>query len=266
DLSVNQLSGELRSSLANLQKLQFLSLGINYLYAGTLPTSFCSAVSLSLASNCFPSNSVPCGLVQTQQTAQQCAAFCGLSPPSAPPCAGRGYCYWQAPQTSSNATCACYPGFTTGASPAVCDAVLPESEWLALEALATAWRGYDGEGTWSKDARCANMRHITCDAQNHVVKLDVANTRTSGSMPELIGNLVYLTALNVGSNRFSGSLPTTFGRLTNLVTLVMGSNKFDGPLPDSISSLPKPELLSIGVNAFNGQIPEGLCKMTSLTA
>ncbi|CAI5459971.1 unnamed protein product [Closterium sp. Yama58-4] len=113
-----------------------LSVSDNYLYAGTVPKPKCTSktLTLSLGSNCFPAKAIPCG--QPQRPAQQCSAFCSLSPPSTLSCGGQGYCFWKGEQNTGTATCVCNEGFGNGVDPGTCLQSLPELEcglgWVPL--------------------------------------------------------------------------------------------------------------------------------------
>ncbi|GJP80179.1 hypothetical protein CLOP_g10400, partial [Closterium sp. NIES-67] len=278
DLSYNQLSGALPSGLNSLQwpnsfqgrntfqGLRTLDVSNNYLYSGGLNKTVCksSAGVLSLQGNCFPPKAIPCGLRQSQSSEEDCYNFCQLTPPT-PPCPGLGYCYWAVGEDGINyATCACGSDSTRGGSLGACDGLPTDSEWAALAALRKAWQGYDGLGTWKKDHGCDQMEGITCDYDNHVVSLDLSNSDVSGSIPSLIGNLIYLTSLNLGNNRFSGTLPTTIGRLTNLVEWDLQYNDFTGNLPKSISAMQRIGMLNIAQNTFAGSIPDCMSKLAKL--
>ncbi|GJP38680.1 hypothetical protein CLOM_g23103 [Closterium sp. NIES-68] len=284
DLSHNQLSGALPSGLNSLLGLNS-SLGVNnsqglspkgllalnvshnYLYSSSLNATTCnsSAQLLSLHNNCFNSSAMPCNLTHTQRPREKCSAFCHLSPPSTPPCPGHGYCYWKGGEGLGNATCACGSDSNRGGTLETCDGLPPDLEWAALEALTKAWGGFNGNGTWTSVSACAQMKHITCDADNHIISLLSNGSQVVGSIPALIGNLIHLTALNLTGSQFRGSLPTTIGRLTNLVQWDFHTNSFTGKIPKSISALQRLEILEFGDNMFKGQIPDGVCNMTKLT-
>ncbi|GJP55279.1 hypothetical protein CLOM_g14259 [Closterium sp. NIES-68] len=272
DLSHNQLSGALPSGLNNLQGLNgtqgllTLSVHNNYLYSSSLTTTMCSslALKLSLQNNCFDSSAMPCALTHTQRPAVNCSAFCSLKPPT-PPCPGHGYCLWKGGEGTGTATCSCGSDYTRNGTLKTCDGLPSDSEWAALEALKMAWRTFTEFSTWKKDAKCGDMKHITCDADNHIVHLEVTEAEVPGSIPALIGNLIYLTALKLSGNHFRGSLPSTVGQLTNLVEWDLRYNSFTGSLPKSISAMQRLETLDFDGNSFKGHIPEGICSMTNVT-
>ncbi|CAI5995041.1 unnamed protein product, partial [Closterium sp. NIES-65] len=238
-------------SCDSTNRIETLSLSNNYFYSGTLFKTICR-VALSLHDNCFPSDAVPCALPHAQRPPLQCSAFCSLSPPSTPPCAGRGYCFWEGGEATGTATCVCGEGYGYGVDPGSCITLLPTSEWLVLDALKSAWGGFDGGGTWSESTPCERLKHVKCNDDNHIVAMNVSGQGIAGSIPINIQDLLHVTLLDLSHNQLSGKLPSGLSRLQGLLTLSLRSNYlYGGALPTSMcASSSSPLALSLHDNCF----------------
>ncbi len=67
----------------------------------------------------------------------------------------------------------------------------------------------------------------------------------SGRIPSSIGNLINLQYLRLEDNQLSGTIPSTVGNLVNLLWLASGANRLSGTVPSSLSNL-------IHINDNNG--------------
>ncbi|CAI5489438.1 unnamed protein product, partial [Closterium sp. Naga37s-1] len=269
DLSGNYLTGSLPSSLSSLWNLDVLSLNNNYLYSGTLFKTTCR-LKLSLEDNCFPSTTVLCPLrTYTQRPSKDCSAFCGLSvpAPTTPPCSGHGYCFWKGEADTRTAMCACGEEYGNGVDPTTCKTRLPEKEWLVLNDLKTAWVGFEGGGTWNESTPCERLEYVTCNANNHIVALNVSKQGIVGFIPSSIQDLVYLTSLNLSKNAIAGPIPDSFSRLTLLQILDMSHNQLSGGIPSGFSKLQKLVKLDLSSNyLYSGTLPTTMCTLSSTLA
>ena len=62
-------------------------------------------------------------------------------------------------------------------------------------------------------------------------KISVGKNRTSGPIPETLGQLARLTSFTVTENELSGIVPSSIFNLSNLATLDIGTNQIQGSLP-----------------------------------
>lgn len=122
---------------------------------------------------------------------------------------------------------------------------------------------------------------------SHLRVLNLASNQLTGTVPSELGDLESLVYLNVSSNRLTGSLPPDLGRLTQLRSLAFASNDLSGPIPDEFGNLvslwtlwgphnrlegPIPDLsrlvnlnsLSLDQNRLTGAIPPTLGALTGL--
>ena len=70
-----------------------------------------------------------------------------------------------------------------------------------------------------------------------LVYLDLFDNVITGSIPESIGELPFLTTLLLGYNYITGSIPYSIGKLQNLTSTALGNNLLTSSLPDSFYTL-----------------------------
>ena len=88
----------------------------------------------------------------------------------------------------------------------------------------------------------------------------------SGTIPPELGKLTGLEVLNLGSNgtALTGTLPSELGKLTKLKRLHLGGNGLYGSIPEALSRLTALKHLVLSNNNFNGSIPRELGQLTEL--
>lgn len=106
--------------------------------------------------------------------------------------------------------------------------------------------------------------HVTCDSDNHVIRLDLGNSNISGTLGPEIGDLQYLQYLELYRNGLSGKLPTELGNLKNLVSMDLYENKFEGKIPKSFAKLESLRFLRMNNNKLTGLIPRELTSLSKL--
>lgn len=89
----------------------------------------------------------------------------------------------------------------------------------------------------------------------------------SGSIPPELGGLTNLEVLDLSDNGagLAGTLPAELGNLTNLRELRLFGNGFYGALPAALSQLAELEHLDLRFNSFSGSIPGELGQLAKLT-
>ena len=65
---------------------------------------------------------------------------------------------------------------------------------------------------------------ITCDQNQHIIKLELPSFNLTGSIPQSIGYLEYLNILNLTSNYLNSSIPSTISKLRRLQLLDLSNN------------------------------------------
>ncbi|KAL3843868.1 hypothetical protein ACJIZ3_001271 [Penstemon smallii] len=106
--------------------------------------------------------------------------------------------------------------------------------------------------------------HVTCDSNNHVVRLDLGNSNISGSLGPELGELKHLQYLELYRNSIGGKIPKELGNLEKLVSLDLYGNKFKGNIPKSFATLKSLRFLRINDNELSGSIPRELANLSNL--
>ncbi|CAN1295333.1 Probable LRR receptor-like serine/threonine-protein kinase At3g47570 [Linum perenne] len=91
------------------------------------------------------------------------------------------------------------------------------------------------------------------------------NNYLSGTIPSNIGKLKSLERLHLYNNKLSGHIPSSMGNLTKLIELDISDNYFSGKIPVSIQKCQKITLLRLSHNNLSGVIPQQLWSLTSLS-
>ncbi|CAI9104302.1 OLC1v1002943C1 [Oldenlandia corymbosa var. corymbosa] len=106
--------------------------------------------------------------------------------------------------------------------------------------------------------------HVTCDANNHVVRLDLGNSNISGSLGPELGALKHLQYLELYRNNIGGKIPEELGNLGSLISMDLFGNKFEGKIPKSFDKLKSLRFLRLNDNKLTGSIPRELTKLPNL--
>ena len=119
---------------------------------------------------------------------------------------------------------------------------------------------------------------VTVDADGHITEIDLSNMGLTGTIPESIGDLTYLTSLDLSGNNLTSAvvsgaprtaeeagssmaptlataIPTTIGNLTKLIELKLGANQFSGELPSTLGNLKLLKVLWLYDNKLSGDLP-----------
>ncbi|KAJ8640732.1 hypothetical protein MRB53_017426 [Persea americana] len=106
--------------------------------------------------------------------------------------------------------------------------------------------------------------HVTCDAKNRVIRLDLGNTNVSGRLGPELGDLEHLQYLELYRNNMEGEIPKELGNLKNLVSMDLYENRFGGHIPKSFSKLKSLRFLRLNNNKLTGSIPRELTSLSNL--
>nr|DAD21360.1 TPA_asm: hypothetical protein HUJ06_022823 [Nelumbo nucifera] len=104
--------------------------------------------------------------------------------------------------------------------------------------------------------------HVTCDSNNHVIRLDLGNSNISGTLGPELGGLKHLQELY--KNNIQGEIPEELGKLKNLVSMDLYGNKFEGEIPKSFAKLKSLKFLRLNNNKLTGSIPRELTTLSNL--
>jgi len=94
--------------------------------------------------------------------------------------------------------------------------------------------------------------------------LYMADNHLSGVFPSGLANLRNLITVGLSMNRFVGVLPEWIGTLTNVQVVLLSNNFFSGAIPSSFSNMSQLEELDLDFNRFDGQIPQALGNLQML--
>ncbi|MBO7418279.1 MAG: leucine-rich repeat domain-containing protein [Bacteroidaceae bacterium] len=128
---------------------------------------------------------------------------------------------------------------------------------------------------------------VTVDADGHITEIDLSSMGLTGTIPESIGDLTYLTLLDLSGNNLTSAvvsgaprtaeeagssmaptlataIPTTIGNLTKLIELKLGDNLLSGELPSTLGNLKQLKKLWLYNNSLSGDLPLWIGNLTAL--
>lgn len=86
--------------------------------------------------------------------------------------------------------------------------------------------------------------------------IDFSNNMLSGSIPEVIGDLISLRVLNFSCNLLKGEIPPKLGAMAQLESLDLSMNQLSGEIPSELTSLTFLSYLNVSYNNLVGPIPQ----------
>lgn len=86
--------------------------------------------------------------------------------------------------------------------------------------------------------------------------LDLASNQLSGSLPDSLGNLIYLEYLGLSENSLLGTLPPSIGNQSHLGALYLSFNMLTGIIPENNGQLSELYVLELYGNSWEGVITE----------
>jgi len=238
NLETNNLTGQLPSSIGNLQKLGTLRLAVNQL-SGSIPSSIGNLVNLkrlNLYSNQL-SGSIPSSIGNLANL--QVLVLDGNQLNGAIPSSLGNLVNLQMLDLGSNHLSDTIP-----------------SSLGNLQNLTELWLAYN-QLSGSIPSSLGNFASLQI--------LAVHQNQLTGSIPSSLGNLVNLKHLSLDINQLSGSIPSSLGKLVNLWGLGLDDNQLSGSIPSSLGNLVNLGLLDLGNNQLSGSIPPSLGKLVNLT-
>ncbi|XP_010939108.1 leucine-rich repeat protein 2 [Elaeis guineensis] len=106
--------------------------------------------------------------------------------------------------------------------------------------------------------------HVTCDAHNRVIRLDLGNSNVSGPLAPELGHLQDLQYLELYGNNFEGRIPEELGNLKSLISMDLYGNRLEGGIPKSFAKLKSLRFLRLNNNKLSGSIPRELVTLSNL--
>jgi hypothetical protein len=115
-----------------------------------------------------------------------------------------------------------------------------QKEKDALVSIFNSLGGPSWTTTWDVN-KCPCLHQwygVVCDAQGHIVSLDLSQNGLIGPIPAAFQDLTWLNSIKLYANQLTGCIPTFFAGNTNLQTLYLQNNKLIGSIPHSVATLP----------------------------
>ncbi|KAK2974498.1 hypothetical protein RJ640_018663 [Escallonia rubra] len=97
--------------------------------------------------------------------------------------------------------------------------------------------------------------HVTCDSNNHVIRLELYHNNIGGKLPKELGKLKSLVSMDLYGNRFQGKIPKSFANLKSLRFLRLNDNKLSGSIPRELTTLSNLKVFDVSNNDLCGTIP-----------
>jgi len=151
------------------------------------------------------------------------------------------------------------------------DITVVNPDRAALIALyeATDGQNWRGNTNWLTDKPLGEWYGVDTDADDRVVRLNLAGTRDdgfglTGPIPPELGDLSNLGTLSLEYNSLTGAIPPELGNLSNLDTLALYSNSLTGTIPRELGNLSNLRRLSLSGNSLTGTIPRELGDLSNL--
>ncbi|KAK4784847.1 hypothetical protein SAY86_019215 [Trapa natans] len=106
--------------------------------------------------------------------------------------------------------------------------------------------------------------HITCDQNNHVIRLDLGMSNLAGHLVPDLGKLDHLQYLELFKNNIEGTIPAELGNMKNLISLDLYNNKLSGSIPPSLGNLKSLVFLRLNNNQLTGRVPKEITDIPTL--
>lgn len=118
---------------------------------------------------------------------------------------------------------------------------------------------------WLGENRLTGGIPPTIGNLSRLAYLDLGDNKLNGTIPSQLGNLPNLTQLKLSGNKLQGLIPKELGNLSNLVVLELQRNQIQGEIPDEISRLRNLLILNLSWNALSGTIPSSITALSNLS-
>ncbi len=152
------------------------------------------------------------------------------------------------------------------------DASLPcHPDFNALVAFYNSTGGatWTTKNGWSSNATNCNVctwTGVVCNAAGRVSALNLGFNNLTGTIPNSITQLSFLTKINMYSNNFAtGPLPTFLNSLPLLEYVDLGDNNYTGTIPSTYGSVANLRTLYLDNNALTGTLPAALVNAPIVT-
>nr|XP_048324106.1 receptor-like protein 33 [Ziziphus jujuba var. spinosa] len=131
--------------------------------------------------------------------------------------------------------------------------------FMAMMDAQTEQMKYMGEDYY-KDSVVVTIKGIFFELvkiQTIFTTIDLSKNNFEGEIPELIGKLKSLKGLNLSHNKLTGSIPPSLANLSNLKWLDLSSNELVGGIPQQLTRTTSLKVFNLLENRLVGPIPRG---------
>jgi Leucine-rich repeat (LRR) protein len=143
----------------------------------------------------------------------------------------------------------------------------PRSQRDILEAFyhATNGKSWKRASNWLTNLSICEWQGVHCHGElEDVIELDLSGNNLTGTIPDVIAELPFLTTLAVMQNELTGIIPESIFRLPNLQALFLSSNNLNGTISPAVSCATQLEQISLYGNLISGELPPELGKLPRL--
>lgn len=252
DLSYQDLSGPIPTSIGNLQDLLGLQLGNNRL-TGELPATLGNLLNLDNLD--VRNNELNGPLPAELGNLTLLRFFTG----------DQNNFTGSIPDSFGNLTNLeaiwLYENQLSGAIPITLGNLLNLRQFLLDDNLLSGpmpdiWGGLQNlEAIWLGNNRLEGPLPNSISQLPNLEQLWLENNLLSGSIPASIENLVSLEILVLGDNNFTGAIPPQLGNIQTLTDLAIYRTGISGTIPLELGNLPNLETLWLPYNDLSGEIP-----------
>ncbi|XP_006662771.1 probable LRR receptor-like serine/threonine-protein kinase At3g47570 [Oryza brachyantha] len=270
DLSINNLSGTIPSTAANITALRYFACAFNAIDGG-IPGELAAlrgtetlAVDVNRMSGGFPeailnmSALTVLGLASNHFSGELPSAI-GSSLPNLQALAiDINFFHGEIPSSLANASNLIKVDLSRNNFIGVVPASIGKPAnltWLNLEMNQLHARSKQDWEFMDSLANCTQLQ-----------VLSLMGNQMEGYVPSSLGNFsVQLQRLQLGLNKLSGNFPSGIANLPNLISLGLEYNRFTGSVPRWLGGLKKLQVLSLYDNSFTGHVPTSLSNLSHLT-
>ncbi|KAK3128338.1 hypothetical protein QOZ80_6BG0460240 [Eleusine coracana subsp. coracana] len=237
DLSSNQLTGEIPTSLVHMKSLAFLKLDSNQL-EGQIPDMPGNIRVLDLSNNSF-TGPLPHNLGNDLQ-------FVSLS---------------------NNHINGSIPVYFCGMSNLT---VIDLSSNIFTSEFPNCWKQNNTRLLFRLDFSNNNLEGeipSSVGSLTRLVSLHLSKNRLSGVLPASLSSCGHLRLLDLGENNLEGSIPAWIGYSLQLLTILrLRSNQFSGNIPVELSQLQGLQVLDLASNKLVGPLPQSIGNLVEMAS
>ena len=117
---------------------------------------------------------------------------------------------------------------------------------------------------WLSENQLIGEIPVELRSLSNLVKLVLWGNQLTGEIPSELGTLANLTSLSLSQNQLTGTIPTWLGSLANLEELYLWGNELTGEIPSELGSLVNMVELHLADNQLTGEVPVELGNLTNL--